>query len=77
MSFEFIPRNYEEALLIPHWKATMDEKMEVLLSCGTWDLVARPAETNIVTCRWVFTVKHMADGIVDISKAHLLAKGFN
>ena len=50
ISSESLPRNYQEALLLPHWKAVMDEEMQALMSCGIWDLVPRPTGTNIVTC---------------------------
>lgn len=45
------------------------------MSRGTWDLVTHPAETNIVTCRWIFTVKHKPNGSIDKYKAHLVAHG--
>ena len=50
--------------------------MQALMSHGTWDLVPRPTETNIVTCRWVFTVVYKPDGMIDRNKTHLAARGF-
>ena len=47
-----------------------------MLSHGTWDLVTRPEGNNIVTCRWVFTVKYKPDGAVNRYKARLVARGF-
>ena len=34
ISYEFVPRNYQETLLIPHWKVTIDEEMLALMSRG-------------------------------------------
>ena len=39
ISSESVPRNYQEALHIPHWKATTNEKMQASTSHGTWELV--------------------------------------
>ena len=43
---------------------------------GTWDLLPCPTDTNIVTCKWVFTLKYHPDGTVARHKARLVARGF-
>ena len=54
----------------------MDYEVEALVSRGTWTLVPRPADVNIVTCKWVFTVKYYLDGTISRHKARLVARGF-
>ena len=54
----------------------MDHKVEALVSWGTWTLVSRPADANIVTCKWVFTIKYHPDGTIARHKARLIARGF-
>ena len=61
----------------PHWQQAMNEEISVLESKGTWTLVPRPPDTSTVTCRWVFSVKHKADGTVERYKARLVARGFS
>ena len=37
----------------------------------------RPVRQRIVDCKWVFKIKHNADGTVERYKARLVAKGFS
>jgi hypothetical protein len=54
----------------------MHEEMEALHKNKTWDLVKLPNGKKVVGCKWVFTIKHKADGSVEPYKARLVAKGF-
>jgi len=66
--------SYEEAMLIPVWKQTMDEEMDAIISRGTWELVSVPKD--VVGYRWVYTLKYRPDDSVDRNKARLIAKGY-
>jgi hypothetical protein len=39
--------------------------MEALHKNETWGLVELPNEKKVVGCKWVFTIKHKADGSVE------------
>jgi hypothetical protein len=71
-----IPKNLQEALNNPRWKAAMVEEMEALQKNSTWKLVELPKDKKTVGCKWVFTVKHKADGSIERFKARLVAKGY-
>ncbi|CAL2255213.1 unnamed protein product [Prunus armeniaca] len=54
----------------------MNVEMDALNNNKTWDLVPLPQGKKVVGCRWVFTLKHKADGSIDRYKARLVAKGY-
>ena len=60
----------------PQWKDAIKVKLEALREAGTWEIVERPASTNVVDSKWVFRIKKNADGSIDKYKAHLVARGF-
>jgi hypothetical protein len=76
LSYVSVPRNLQEALSDPKWRTAMHEEMEALHKNKTWDLVKLPNGKKFVGCKWVFTIKHEADGSVERYKARLVAKGF-
>ncbi|GFY95374.1 hypothetical protein Acr_10g0007590 [Actinidia rufa] len=65
-----IPRSVHEALQNPLWVAAMKAEMEALQDNRTWDLIALPKGERTVGCKWVFSVKYLADGSVDRYKCH-------
>ncbi len=42
----------------------------------TWELVALPKDKKTIGCKWVYKVKHNADGSVNRHKTRLVAKGY-
>jgi hypothetical protein len=70
------PTSVSKALSDPKWKLAMDEEYSALLKNKMWHLVPSRPGTNIIDCKWVYKVKHRADGLIDRYKARLVAKGF-
>ena len=64
VSSESLPHMYYKALQVLEWKVAMDLEYRTLVHCGAWDLVPRLTVANIVTCKWVFTLKYHLDGTV-------------
>ncbi|XP_049364801.1 LOW QUALITY PROTEIN: uncharacterized protein LOC125829654 [Solanum verrucosum] len=54
----------------------MDEEMKSLKKNDTWELVDCPPGKKTVGCRWVYTVKYKANGMIERFKARLVAKGY-
>jgi hypothetical protein len=71
-----IPTNIHKALTNPKWTQAVKEEMEALQKNETWTLVPLPKGKKTVGCKWVFSIKHKADGSIDRYKARLVAKGY-
>ncbi len=54
----------------------MVEEMKALATNGTWNLVTLPVGKKPVGSKWIFTIKHKADGSIKRYKARLVTKGF-
>ena len=68
--------SYEEAhrqSSWPEWKKAIDVELENLKIAGTWDVVERPENTNVIDSKWVFRLKKDAEGRVVKWKACLVA----
>ncbi|GKF64180.1 ribonuclease H-like domain-containing protein [Tanacetum coccineum] len=70
-----IPRSHLHALGDPHWHKAMVDEYNALISNGTWALVPRPANVNVVRSMWLFRHKYNADGSLSRYKARLVANG--
>ena len=70
------PTCFSEAAGVKEWDAAMDDEMGAPSDSGTWDLTPLPKEKKAIKCKWVYKVKHNADGTVNRYKARLVAKGY-
>jgi hypothetical protein len=41
-----------------------------------WDIVPRPKDKSVVSSKWIYKIKHAADGSVENFKERFLARGF-
>lgn len=71
------PKFIKIALSKPHRVSAMHEELQALRSNGTWVLVPRKSNMNVVGSRWMFKTKFHFDGFVERFKARLVAKGYN
>jgi transposase InsO family protein len=76
---EGLQPTYEEARKRPDWpkwEEAIQKELTTLKEMGTYRLVKRPPDANVVDSRWVFRIKKNAAGEIDKYKARLVAKGF-
>jgi len=76
-----IPKSYSMAItdLIYglEWRAAIQEEIASLQANNIWIEEKVPKGTNLVSTKWVFTVKLQADGTIERFKARLVARGFS
>ena len=70
---EDVPTTVSEAKKRPdwsEWKVAIEKELKAMKETGTWEIVKRPKEGEILTTKWVFKIK---DG--KTYKARLVARG--
>ena len=71
------PSSYEEAIGQLLWRDAMMEGYQSIVRNGIWDVVPRPKGKSIVTCKWIYKIKHATDSSVEKFKARFVARGFS
>ena len=55
----------------------MIEKYQSIMKNHLWDVVLRPERKSVVTSKWIYKIKHTADGSIEKYKAIFVARGFS
>lgn len=71
------PSSIEEASSLQVWKYAMTEEYQSILKNDVWDIVARPEGKSIVSSKWLFKIKHVANGSIEKYKAIFIDRGFS
>ena len=71
------PYSFEEAVQQPVWVESMVKEYDSIMHNSVWDVVPRPGDKSVVTSRWLYKVKHAADGNIEKFKARFVARGFS
>jgi hypothetical protein len=70
------PLSYTSAAKSEVWRNAMQEEIQSIDKNNTWQLVSLPTDKKSIAVKWVYKVKHNADGSIAKHKARLVAKGF-
>jgi len=70
------PSSYAEASQHDCWIKAMKAELQALQSNDTWRLTPLPPHKTAIGCRWIYKIKHRADGSIERYKARLVVKGY-
>jgi hypothetical protein len=70
------PSSFEEADKLQVWKDVVLEEYKSILKNNVWDIVSRPKDKSVISSKWIYKIKHAADGSVEKFKAIFVARGF-
>ncbi|XP_010430737.2 PREDICTED: uncharacterized protein LOC104714976 [Camelina sativa] len=70
-----LPLSHVQAAKDKYWNNAMQDEYDAQIAAGTWTIVPRPLNTNIVRSMWLFRHKFNADGQLSRYKARLVANG--
>src|SRR6266487_3907945 len=75
-----ISQSYKEVINDPdygkQWKAAIDFEIGQLLANNTWEEKLCPDGINLISSKWVFSLKFCLDGVLKRFKACLVTRGF-
>ena len=55
----------------------MAKEYESIIHNDVWEVVPRPNGESVVTSKWLYKIKHRADGSIEKYKARFVARGFS
>jgi hypothetical protein len=71
------PSTFEEVTSRQVWRDAMMEEYNSIMKNDVWEVVPRPEGKLMVTSRWLYKLKHAADGSIEKYKSHFVAQGFS
>ena len=65
------PSTFKEASRHHVWRDAMMDEYHSIMKNDVWEIVPRPEGKSVVTSRWLYKLKHVADGSVDSTRPGL------
>lgn len=76
VSAAYEPQYYHQVVPHAHWHEAMNNELLAMEANKTWLVVPLSSGLHSIGCKWVYKVKHKADGSIERYKARLVAKGY-
>lgn len=70
------PAHYTYAVKDPRWVDAMNKELKTLEDNNTWIVRTVPPGKRAIGCKWVYKIKHNANGSIERFKDRLVAKGY-
>jgi hypothetical protein len=55
----------------------MIEEYQSIIKNDVWEIVPRPKSKDVVSSKWLYKIKHVANGYIEKYKARFVARGFS
>ena len=59
------PSSFEEVFSQPVWVDVVVEEYDSVMMNNVWEVVPRQENKSVVGSRWIYKVKHVADGNIE------------
>ena len=70
------PSTFEEATTHQVWRDAMMEEYNSIMKNDVWEFVPRSKGKSVVTSKWLYKIKHVANGSIEKYNARFVARGF-
>ena len=71
------PTSYEEVSHKKEWVEALTEEYQLIMKNDVWDIVPKPKNKSVVSSKWIYKIKHAADGSIENYKARFVVRGFS
>jgi hypothetical protein len=71
------PSCHGEAIGQQVWQDSMTEEYQSIMNNDVWDIAPRLEGKPVVNSKWIYKIKHVADGSVEKYKEIFVARGFS
>jgi hypothetical protein len=71
------PTFFEEAIQKKEWADAMKEEYQSIINNDVGEIVPRPKSKDMVSSKWIFKIKHVADGSIEKYKTRFVSHGFS
>jgi hypothetical protein len=71
------PTFFEEAIQRKEWADAMTEEYQSIIKNEVWEIVPRLKSKDVVSSKWLFKIKHAANGSIEKYKARFFTCGFS
>jgi hypothetical protein len=68
---------FEEAIQRKEWADSMTEEYQSIIKNELWKIVPRPKSKDVVSSKWLFKIKHDANGSIEKYKVRFVARDFS
>ena len=55
----------------------MTQEYQSIMKNDIWDIVPKPENKSVVSPKWIYKIKHAANGSIEKYKAIFVARGFS